>query len=177
MKLATLTGTRRGETDRLLASAVAQLRQEGVRMLGAVRAGAPAHPDEQCESTLLLLPEGPEIRITQDLGSGSAACRMDAGALEEAVGVATARLASEEVDLVILNKFGLSEAEGRGFRAFIADALARDIPVVLGLSETHRAAFDDFAGGMATRLQPDAAAILDWCRAALDRASVAEPVE
>ena len=56
MKLATLTGTRRGETDRLLASAVAQLRQEGVRMLGAVRAGAPAHPDEQCESTLLLLP-------------------------------------------------------------------------------------------------------------------------
>jgi len=172
MKLATLTGAHPGDTDRLLAAVVAQLARAGVNTVGAVRATDPAQPAGLCDSTLFLLPQGPTIRITQDLGAGSSACRMDAGALEDAVGLATARLEADGADLVILNKFGLSEAEGRGFRAFIAEALARDIPVLLGLSETHRAAFETFAGGMATRLHPDETTILDWCRKGLDRTQV-----
>jgi hypothetical protein len=148
------------------------LTQDGVRTVGAVRATDPAQPAGLCDSTLFLLPQGPTIRITQDLGAGSSACRMDAGALEDAVGLATARLEAEGTDFVILNKFGLSEAEGRGFRAFIAEALARDIPVLLGLSETHRAAFETFADGMATRLHPDETAIMDWCHKVLDRTAV-----
>lgn len=166
MKLATLTGTQPGETDSLLTSVVARLKQDGVRMLGAVRANEEDTRAEFCESTLALLPDGPLIRITQDLGAGSSACRLDAGALEQAVGLATARLASDGADLVVLNKFGLSEAEGNGFRTFIANAIAQDIPVLVGLSDTHRAAFDTFADGMSVALKPEEAAILDWCRAA-----------
>ncbi|WP_299793936.1 DUF2478 domain-containing protein [uncultured Marivita sp.] len=168
MRLASLTGKQPGETDRLLVSVVARLRGEGFRLLGAIRTSDASRPADYCETSLSLLPDGPVVRITQDLGAGSSACRMDAGALEDAVGIATARLVSDGADLVILNKFGLSEAEGRGFRAFIGEALARDIPVLLGLSKTHRAAFEAFADRSAISLPPDEAAIAHWCDGVLD---------
>lgn len=162
MQLACVTGEGRGATDRLLAAVADRLAQDGVRLVGALR---PVRADAaQCDSDLWLLPDGPIHRITQDLGAGSAACRMDAGAFEEAVGLALSRLQAGRVDLVLLNKFGLAEAEGRGFRALIADALERGVPVLTGVSETHRTAFDRFAGGMAIELPPDEDALLDWCR-------------
>jgi hypothetical protein len=164
MPLATVSAKERGETDRLLGAVVAQLRTEGVRVVGALRAYEFTGANPHCNSDLWLVPDGPVIRITQDLGTGSTACRMDAGALEDAVGLATARMADEGADLVVLNKFGLSESEGRGFRSLMAGALARGVPVLTGLTDTHRPAFERFAAGMETILPPDAAAILDWCR-------------
>lgn len=174
MQLACVTSQGRGETDRLLAAVADRLAREGVRLVGALRpVGAGSGP---CDSDLLLLPDGPIQRITQDLGAGSVACRMDAGAFETAVGLALSRLQAGGADLVILNKFGLAEAEGRGFRALIAEALGQGVPVLTGLSETHRAAFDRFAGGMASPLPPEEEAILGWCRSVLagDAALMAE---
>jgi hypothetical protein len=89
---------------------------------------------------------------------------MDAGALEEVAERLTKQLQEGGIDLVILNKFGLSEAEGRGFRALIAEALGRGLPVLTGLSETHRAAFERFAEGMTIQLPPEEDVILRWCR-------------
>ena len=169
MLIASVTLGGRGATDKLLARAVDRLAAEGIRVSGALRAIAQDGNVQHCETALRLLPDGPVVPITQDLGSQSAACRMDAGALERAVGLATERLATDGADLVVLNKFGLSEAEGRGFRALIAEAVGRGLPVLLGLSDTHRAAFDEFAGGMATALRPDEEAILAWCRLAARR--------
>lgn len=167
--LASVFAPGRGATDRLLTEVVARLQAKGIIVVGALRAAPKKGGAGHCESNLRLLPQGPIIRITQDLGTGSASCRMDAGALEEAVGLACARLEAEGADIVVLNKFGLSEAEGRGFRALIAEALSRGVPVLTGLSDTHRAAFEDFAGGMARPLEPDETAILDWCRSVITR--------
>lgn len=164
----------RGATDRLLSDVVARLTADGLRILGALRAAGPGTAAGHCDSDLWLLPDGPVARITQDLGPGARACRMDAGALEEAVGLATARLAREGADLVVLSKFGLSEAEGRGFRSMIAEAVARGIPVLIGVSGTHRAAFERFAAGMAEELPPDAARVLGWCRKAASAPKVGE---
>ena len=165
MALASVTLNGRGATDRLLAGVVARLIDDGVRVVGALRPTRQGEGQGHCDSDLWLLPRGPAVRITQDLGTGSTACRMDAGAFEEAVGLVTARLAADGADLVVLNTFGLSEAEGRGFRALMAEALGRGVPVLIGVSDTHRAAFDRFAGGMAADLSPEADAILAWCRA------------
>jgi len=170
MALASVTLEGRGATDRLLARVVARLAAEGIRVAGVLRAPRTEEAEAQCESAPRLLRDGPVIRITQDLGAGSAACRMDAGALEAAAGLAEARLAAEGGDLLVLNKFGLSEAEGRGFRALISEALGRGMPVLLGLPEVHRAAFERFADGMTTTLPPEEAAVLAWCRGAVGRA-------
>lgn len=78
------------------------------------------------------------------------------------MGLASTRLKADGADLVILNKFGLSEAEGRGFRALIVEALGIGLPVLIGLSPTHRVAFECFSGGLATSLPPYEGAILEW---------------
>ena len=57
-----------------------------------------------------------------------------------------------DADVLVLNKFGRHEAEGRGFREVIADAVAREIPVIVGLNELNKAAFMEFSGGMARHL-------------------------
>lgn len=167
MRLAGVTGRGRGDTDRLLAVVSDRLARDGVRLLGALRPVSPVAGSGQCDSDLWLLPDGPIMRITQDLGAASTACRMDTGAFEEAVWLATSRLHADGVDLVVLNKFGLAEAEGRGFRALIGEAFGRGVPVLTGVSDTHREAFERFAAGMATHLPPEEGAILHWCRTAV----------
>ncbi|MEQ8903471.1 MAG: DUF2478 domain-containing protein [Roseovarius sp.] len=163
MRLARVTAEGRGAKDRLLATVVERLHAEGLRIAGAVRAVAPGAEAGHCDSALRLLPEGPVVDITQNLGTGSAACRMDSGALELAVAGATERLKTQGADLVVVNKFGISEAEGRGFRTLIAEALGRHLPVLIGVSDVHREAFDRFAGGMAVALPADEDAVLAWC--------------
>lgn len=171
-ELAFVSATGTGATDRLLTAVVSRAQAEGVRVIGALRAAPGNGGANHCDSDLRLLPQGPVIRITQDLGTGSSACRMDAGALEEAVGLVSARLEAEGADLVVLNKFGLSEAEGRGFRTLIGRALSLGVPVLTGLYDTHRAAFEDFAGDMAIRLEPEEATVLDWCRSVVTRDAI-----
>lgn len=164
MAIASVLSNQRGHTDAFLNHVYLQLRRDGVRMVGALRVAPAIAGTWDCESDLWLLPDGPMARITQNLGPGSTACRMDTGAFEYAVGLATTRLKAGGADLVILNKFGLSEAEGRGFRALIADALGIGLPVLIGLSPTHRIAFERFSGGLATSLPSHEDAILAWCR-------------
>ncbi|MCA8901984.1 MAG: DUF2478 domain-containing protein, partial [Hyphomonas sp.] len=129
MAIATVTASSGDATDRLLSDVVARLQSESVRIVGALRHVAADGLAGHCDSDLWLLPDGPAARITQQLGPGSHACRMDAGAMEEAAGLASSRLSAQGADLVVLNKFGLSEAEGRGFRAMIAEAVMQGVPV------------------------------------------------
>ncbi|TYO89992.1 DUF2478 domain-containing protein [Oceanicella actignis] len=153
-----------GRTDALLERLHAALIARGFRVAGALRspAAAPAH----CEAVLRVLPDGPEVRITQDLGACSTACRLDAGAIEHAAGLAMAAF-ERGADIVLLNRFGVSEAEGRGFRALIGAAVSRGVPVMIGVSEIRRAAFDAFCGGLAEQVAPREEAALGWCLAAL----------
>ncbi len=169
--LACVSAQGRGATDKLLAAVVGRLQSEGTKVVGALRAARPGVDRGSCDSDLWLLPGGPVVRITQDLGPGSEACRMDAAALKEAAGMVSARLATGMPDLVVVNKFGLSESEGRGFRALIAEALSRGVPVLVGVSDAHRAAFERFADGMSTVLSPDVEAVWHWCRAAAETAA------
>ncbi len=66
--------------------------------------------------------------------------------------------------LLILNKFGRQESCGRGMVPVIAAAMERGLPVLTAGAPEQRAAFLDFAGDMAQKLPPAAAAA--WCRAA-----------
>ena len=108
-----------------------------------------------------VLPDGPEIRISQTLGETSRGCRLDPAALEQAVALVEAGLETSP-DLLILNKFGKHEAEGRGFRPLIAEALARDIPVLLGVNGLNQQAFEAFAGKYAEEIAMDIEGLAAW---------------
>ena len=156
MRLATITLPGRGETDRLLAELAARLQGQGVALAGAVQFNLDCGDD--CEMEVQVLPDGPVIGISQTLGPGSQGCRLDAGALETAVAEVAARMAGAR--LLIVNKFGKHEAEGRGFRMLIGSALEAGLPVLIGVNAMNMQSFQAFAGEMAEPLDPEG--LEDW---------------
>lgn len=158
MRLGFLQNTARGSLDRALALAAAQCSGRGLRLCGAVQLNTERLGSTHCDMDLMILPAGPQLRISQPLGEGAKGCRLDVGALEQAVAACAQSLA--QADLLILNKFGKHEAEGRGFRELIAEALALDIPVLTGVNSLNLQAFLEFSGGLAQELT--AASLPDW---------------
>ena len=148
-------------TNRLLAELAEAAQARGLRVIGTVQVNTDNPATGRCDMDVRVLPAGPVLRISQDLGSGARGCRLDPAALEEAVARTEAALA-EGADLLIVNKFGKHEAEGRGFRDLIGTALAAGMPVIVGLNGLNARAFEKFGAGLATPLAPQAAALIDW---------------
>lgn len=163
MKLAYTMAPGRGDTDLVLERLAADLSARGLRCCGTVQINSERADAGPCDMDVRVLPDGPVLRISQDLGSQARGCRLDPAALETAVGLVSARMSSG-ADLLIVNKFGKHEAEGRGFRNVIAEALAMDIPVLVGLNTLNRPAFENFAEGLAIQLPPEPAALMAWVK-------------
>ncbi|MCI2399614.1 DUF2478 domain-containing protein [Aliiroseovarius subalbicans] len=161
MNIAYTMAPGRGDTNSLLFKLAQSLVARGYRPSGTVQIDTERDYDGPCDMDVKVLPDGSVLRISQNLGRGSSGCRLDVGALETAVGLVGADLASG-ADCLIVNKFGKHEAEGHGFRTVIADALARDIPVLVGTNKLNQAAFETFADGLAQNLPPDLKSLEDW---------------
>lgn len=162
MRIAYTIAPGRGDTDLLMAAVAEVAETAGFRTCGTVQINTACGDEGPCDMDVKVLPDGPVIRISQSLGKGARGCRLDAGALETSIAQCEARL--EEADLLIVNKFGKQEASGRGFRGLIADALARDLPVLVGLNQLNKAAFLEFVGEDAVALLPDASALEGWLK-------------
>ena len=155
----------RGVADRYLADVAAVLHDEGWSLAGAVQVNSDRGEAERCDMDLHVLAAGRIVRISQNLGTLAKGCRLDPGALEQAVGLVE-RALDAAPRLLIINKFGKQEIDGRGFRPVIGRALAEDIPVLTAVSADCRAGFEAFAHGIGEPLAPDPDAILAWCRRA-----------
>jgi hypothetical protein len=165
MKIAYVSSDKQGETDLLLTAVAEQLSKDGCSLSGVVKEMNYASSFENgCDMKVRVLPDGPVIKITQDLGAGSGACRLDPGAIANAVSnVETGPLA--QADLFILNKFGPEEMAGHGFVSAIGSAASFGVPVLVGVSRPNIPAFVAFSGELAQALPPDFDAILNWSRA------------
>ncbi len=162
MKIASITAPERGATDEILVDIAARLQAQGRIVAGIVKdSGYCSGFANGCDTKVRVLPDGPILKITQELGKGSDACRLDPGAIAQAV-ACVENGALQHADVFILNKFGPEEAAGRGFCAAIGLALERGIPVLVGVGAANQAAFDQFSGGLATALAPQPEAILAW---------------
>ncbi|WP_370399418.1 DUF2478 domain-containing protein [Sulfitobacter sp. JB4-11] len=163
MKIAYVNSSKRGETDLVLSTIADHLLASGAVLAGIVKESSHESRFENgCDMKVRVLPTGPIIKITQDLGEGSDACRLDPAAITEAV-TCVEQLPIDQADLFILNKFGPEEAGGRGFVSAISKAVERDIPVLVGVGNGSLGAFKDFSGGLAEQLPADTDAILKWC--------------
>ncbi|WP_353647087.1 DUF2478 domain-containing protein [Loktanella sp. 5RATIMAR09] len=158
----------RGDTDLLLFKVAEILASKGYITCGTVQINTECG-EGPCDMDVKVLPQGPTLRISQSLGPASRGCRLDPDSLETAVGLVTSRLVLG-ADAVIINKFGKHEAEGRGFRSVIADAISRDIPVLVGINALNSDAFLEFVGRDAIQLEPFESTILDWLEASLNGA-------
>ncbi|WP_298910197.1 DUF2478 domain-containing protein [uncultured Aliiroseovarius sp.] len=167
MKLAYVIAPGRGTTNLLLAGVAEALGDKGLKLCGTVQLDTERAEEHHCDMDVLVLPDGPKIRISQYLGANARGCKLNPEALETAVGQTEERL-RDGADLLIVNKFGKQEAEGRGFREAVGQALAQDIPAIIGLSEGVREAFMDFVGE-AEEITPEHDAVMAWALSATNR--------
>jgi nucleoside-triphosphatase THEP1 len=164
MRLGYVSLTGKGRTDLLLAEVVSLLEAARLPIAGTVQINVERSDRTVCDMDLRLLPEGPVVRISVDRGAGARGCRLDSGALEQSVPWVSKAL--DGAKLLVVNKFGKQEAEGRGLAPVIAEALQRGMPVLVGVNGSNLSPFLSFADGLATELEPDAASIAEWCLAA-----------
>ena len=172
MKLACVSSDKPGAIDLVLSGVASRLEATGLTLAGIVKdLNHPSRFENGCDMHVRVLPDGPVIQITQDLGSGSAACRLDPGAIAKAVSIIE-RQSLDAADLFILNKFGPEEAAGRGFVSAIGGAIELEVPVLVGVGARSRGSFDNFADGLADVLPADRDAVLDWCQSALPESKI-----
>lgn len=166
IRLAAIRHSGGKQIDSLIGSLAHQLRDDGVRVGGAIQANVVRAQACHCDMELEELTSGRIISISQQLGVESRGCRLNDRALEQVVALVDASL-RDGLEILILNKFGKQEADGRGLRNTIAQAAAEGIPVLVGLNEAHAAAWHQFCGGEGTILEADRAAITRWLRESL----------
>lgn len=135
-----------------------------MRLTGVVQENIELPDQARCDMVLRVLGTPERIPISQKLGDGSEGCRLDPGGLETAAGLVETAL-TRPTDLLIVNKFGKQELDGRGFRPLIAQALSQDIAVLLSVGRTALPGFLEFAGEVAVRIAADADALVRWASA------------
>lgn len=155
--LAALVYEAHQDPDVVLRSFAADLNARGVRVVGMVQGG-------QCADSSLsaiLLHSGEKLLLAQDFDPVAQGCRLDPARLQDA-GTRIADALSRGADLVIINRFGKREREGKGLSYLIGRALDADMPVVIAVGEDHFAEWIKFAGGMSVKLGCHRQALDAW---------------
>ncbi len=151
-----------GDIDGLLADVPDHLLANGLKARGVLQSRGDASGACHCaEMYLHAIGRDRLFTISQPLGNGSRGCRLDPDALARCSGYLEDEL-DHGADLVILNRFGRGESEGRGFRDLIGKALTRGVPVLTAVRPTYAEAWEAFGGEMACHLPLRRDAVLDW---------------
>lgn len=153
------------ERDELMTQVADALAAEGYRLGGAVQSNVDRPGRRKCDMYLRDLVSGEKVLISLDRGNEARGCRLDSDAFAR-VSLWGERALAAGIDLLVVNKFGKEETEGRGLRSLIAEALIADIPVILGVSTLNRPDLEAFAGETVRCIAPQREAILAWCRTA-----------
>lgn len=161
LPLAALRYTPDDPMEDVLFRAARHLGAAGVRLGGVLQHDVGMEFDTPCAMELEDLATGTRFQLSQNLGSGSAACRLDPASLAQAA-VAVRAAINAGVDIVFINKFGAQEAHGEGLREEMALAVARGVPLITAVGERFLPDWHTFAAGMGELLPPDLDAILDW---------------
>ena len=117
----------------------------------------------------VLVHNGEKILLAQDFDPSASGCRLDLAEASEC-GSAGRRGAWAGADLLIVNRFGKRERDGKGLAYLVERALDADIPVVIAVSSQHFGDWIKFADGMSVKLHCDRAALEAWW----DRVSASE---
>jgi uncharacterized protein DUF2478 len=156
--LAALVYEQSEDPDRILREFAADLNGRGFRAVGLVQLG---HHCLDASLSAMLVHTGEELNLFQDLGSCAAGCRLDVGQLLDA-GQQIARAIDDGADVLIINRFGRQEREGKGLSYLVEHALSSDIPVVIAVPSHRFADWIKFADGMSVKLHCNRFALDAW---------------
>jgi nucleoside-triphosphatase THEP1 len=137
--------------DQALRRVVRQFERAGRRLAGVVQRDTPRLGRTGCDMTLEELSTGIAVEISQDRGPHARGCRLDLGEMARAMQLVSAALRASP-DLLVLNKFGKTEAEGGGFRTLIAEAIEQGVPVLVAVPYRNLDPWRTFVGDMAREI-------------------------
>ncbi|WP_043421611.1 DUF2478 domain-containing protein [Azonexus hydrophilus] len=135
--------------DPLLRAFIADLQARGLRVRGLVQEACPE--SWGCKFSLSDIETGQRYPISQNLGSQSTACSLDAAGIADATQVMR-RIAAEGADLAVFNRFSGLEADGEGFADEMLQVMSQGIPVITIVQAANLPAWRHFTGGMACEL-------------------------
>ena len=127
------------------------LASEGYALAGMVQTAKSRPGRSRCDMILEDLGSGKQVEISEDRGPLARGCMLAVSQLMYAIELATRSL-DERCDLLVVNKFGKTEAEGGGFRPLIVEAMARDIPVLIAVPAANLESWRHFAQGLAVEV-------------------------
>jgi hypothetical protein len=160
--LAALVYERDEDPDRILRDFASDLNRRGYRAVGLVQLGHDRPETQQLSA--LLVHTGEKLSLFHDLRSWAKGCRIDVGQLLQAAGQIAEEI-DQGGDVVIVNRFGQQEREGKGLAYLIERALSVDIPVVIAVPSHRFADWIRFADGMSVKLRCEREALDAWWQA------------
>jgi nucleoside-triphosphatase THEP1 len=166
--LAALVYETHQDPDAILRDFASDLRARGFRAVGMVQTG-------QCADSSLsvvLVHSGEKLLLAQDFDPAASGCRLDVARLEHA-GARVADALEGGADLVIINRFGKRERDGKGLVHLIERARQAGTPAVIAVSSDRLAEWIRFAGDTTVKLACDRHSLDSWWGTLSTRSPVA----
>ena len=147
--------------DRFISDLGYRIRDAGIAVAGIVQHNKFIRDRTKCDMAVEELASGVVLQLSEDRGEEARGCRMDRGALSEAAALISTSLKNEP-ELLVLNKFGKLEAEGRGLRDTLSDAVQLGVPIVVGVPYRNIEQWRVFTGGLAEECALGSSRLDEW---------------
>lgn len=160
-RLAAIHFSRGFDIDRLFADTCRELAGTGLRLGGLLQVSSGGEAENATSVHLVDVRTRASYDIWEDRGALASGCRLDEAGLLQAAHIID-RAIEDRVDLIVVNRFGRAESEGRGLRPFIASAIEAEIAVLTCVREPYIDAWQQFHGGLALALPPQLGKVTAW---------------
>jgi len=169
LQLAAIVYERGFDVDRLLVDVCAEAAHAGVRLGGLLQVSTGERGGNCATSVHVVdLRTRAMFDIWEDRGPCARGCRLDERGLADAVPVIE-RAIADNVDLIVINRFGRAESLGKGLFDSFAAALETGIAVLSAVREPYLGAWQRFHGGLGVELRASVPAIMGWINARPNR--------
>ncbi len=160
--IAALANREGRDSQALLVEAAARWRAAGARVVGVL--AEDSEVEGVCSAAFLRdVASGRRFSIQLDAAPAGTRCHLDTAGIGEACAGLIPQIA--DADIVLLSKFGKTEAVRQGLWAAFHGAIAAGKPLLTTVSPKHAVAWAAFAPE-AVRLEPDSPSIERWWHAA-----------
>jgi len=149
------------DTGVLLHKVAHILKQRSFNVAGVIQNYSKTERLARAPMHLVNLQSDAVFKISQDLGTQSRGCMLDYQKLADIEGVLSQAI-TQNVDLIIINKFGKAESKGGGLLSCIVDAICADIFVLTTVRAPYLEAWESFHEGSALELSPNEDIIAEW---------------
>lgn len=153
------------DSQTLLVKVVARWRGAGANVVGVLAENSDS--EGVCSAAFLRdIASGRRFSIQLDARPSGTSCHLDAAGIDEACAGLIPQI--ERADIVVLSKFGKTEAAQQGLAAAFSGAIVAGKPLLSTVSPKHAQAWAAFAPEAAW-LEPDVASIERWWQASKAR--------